>query len=101
MLFNMFLMEIASCSLLPITYRRQSHSIKTRMQGRGFHTLIRNASFPSPIEVGSQTSNNFLKKMTYRSIKVGIGFVKCKEILPNAASASSTYLLYLLPGTAS
>ena len=26
---------------------------KTRMLGRGFHSLIKNVSFPSPINVGS------------------------------------------------
>jgi len=33
--------------------RRQTHSFKTRLLVRGFHALIRNGSFPSPINVGS------------------------------------------------
>ena len=39
--------------LLFVTYGRQSHSFKPRLLGRGFHTLIRNVSFSSPIDVGS------------------------------------------------
>ena len=41
------------CPLWPIAYHRQPHSFKTRLLGRGFHTLIRNVSFPSPTDVGS------------------------------------------------
>ena len=34
-------------------YHRQLHGSKTRLLGRGFHTLMRNVSFPSPADVGS------------------------------------------------
>ena len=36
-----------------VMYRRQPHGFKTRLLGRGFHTLIRYVSFPSPTDVGS------------------------------------------------
>ena len=35
------------------------HGFKTRLLGRGFHTLIRNVSFPSPTEVGSHNGAMF------------------------------------------
>ena len=38
-------------------FRAFSQGFTTRLLGRGFHTLIRNASFPSPTDVGSQISN--------------------------------------------
>ena len=38
---------------LPFSYCRQSSCFKTDLPGRGFHTLIRNASFHSPINEGS------------------------------------------------
>ena len=34
-------------------FYRQSQGFKARMLGRGFHTLIRNVSFPSPTDVES------------------------------------------------
>ena len=34
-------------------YRCQSHGFITRLLGRGFHTLKKNVSFPSPTDVGS------------------------------------------------
>ena len=37
----------------PVTYCRRPHSLKTRLLGRGFHTLIRNVLFPSPTNMGS------------------------------------------------
>ena len=36
-----------------ILFRTSSQSFKTRQLGRGFHTLVRNASFPSPTNVES------------------------------------------------
>ena len=36
------------CPLRPITYRRQLHSFKTRLLGRGFCTLVRNLTIHPP-----------------------------------------------------
>ena len=41
------------CLLWPVIYCRQPHGFKTCLLGRGFHTLIRNVSFPSPTDLGS------------------------------------------------
>ena len=41
------------CPLWLVMYRCQSHGFKTRLLRRGFHTLTRDASFPSPTNVGS------------------------------------------------
>ena len=41
------------CPLWPVMYRHQPYGFKTCLLGRGFHTLIRKASFPSPTDVGS------------------------------------------------
>ena len=40
------------CPLWPVTYRHLPRGFKTRILERGFHTLIRNASFSSPTNVG-------------------------------------------------
>ena len=43
----------ARCLFQPITYHRQPHIFKTRLLGRGFRILIKNASFFSPTDVRS------------------------------------------------
>ena len=40
-------------SFWPVTYHRQLHGFNMCLLRRGFHTFIRGASFPSPIDVGS------------------------------------------------
>ena len=41
------------CQLWLVMYRRQFNDFKTRLLGKSFHTLIRNASFPSITNVES------------------------------------------------
>ena len=41
------------CPLWPVTYHCQPHGFKTRLLRKGFHTHIRNVSFPFPTDVGS------------------------------------------------
>ena len=41
------------CPLWAFPLRDSPQGFKTRRLGRGFHTLIRNVLFPSPIDVGS------------------------------------------------
>ena len=41
------------CPLYPVTYHCQPHGFKTHLLGRGFHTLIKNALFPSLTDVRS------------------------------------------------
>ena len=44
------------CPFWLVTYRHQPHGFKTYLLVRGFHILISNASFPSPIDVRSHNS---------------------------------------------
>ena len=45
-----------------VMYRRQPHDFKTYQLGRGFHTLVRNVSFPSPTDVGSHNPSHLVAR---------------------------------------
>ena len=55
-------------SLWPVTYSCQPHDFKTHSLGRGFHTLITNASFLPPTDVGSHNLPplGLASSLTYR-----------------------------------
>ena len=55
------------CPLWLVTYRHHPHGFKTRLLGRGFHTLIRNDSFTSPTDVGSHNGHIVRKRQGFRS----------------------------------
>ena len=52
--------------LCSVMYRHQPNSFKMRQRGKDFYVFIKNASFISPIEVGSH--KNFFKIYNLRNV---------------------------------
>ena len=52
-IFNRPNLPLADVVLFGFPFRYSPQGFKTRLLGRGFHTLINNASFSSPTDVGS------------------------------------------------
>ena len=68
--------------------RYQLHGFKTCLLGRGFHTLIRNISFPSPTNVGShnpppplQIVSELVTEQCEALVGVGLDPLHSKRIL--------------------